>query len=215
MPNLQLRILITAGPTHEPIDPVRYLANRSSGKTGYALAAEACARGHSVTLISGPVHLDPIMDAKNVSVETAVEMRTAVLGAYSDADVVIMAAAVADYRPTTFSEHKIKKAEDEGVLHLSRNPDILRELGKLKEAQLLVGFALETHDQLTSARTKFEEKNLDLLVLNGPANLGGNEGTHQVLSSNGFIEGKTRSKAAFSEYLIDLIEGLTRRGAES
>ena len=212
MPNPNLRILITAGPTHEPIDPVGYIGNRSSGRTGYAIAAEAVRRGHIVTLISGPVALDPVKGASHTDVETAMEMRKAVLDAYRASDVVIMAAAVADYRPVEPSDLKIKKSNGELELHLLCNPDILRELGELKETQRLVGFALETHDEEASARRKFEEKNLDLLVLNGPANLGSDEGAHQILSSGGFLGCETRSKTAFAEYLIDLIEGLIPGG---
>lgn len=208
MPHRALRILVTAGPTHEPIDPVRYIGNRSSGRTGYALAVAAHSLGHEVELISGPVNLPSPEGIPLQNVETAAEMRQAVLNAFACCDVVIMAAAVADFRPSERSPIKLKKTDEDVVLHLSRNPDILRELGELKEHQKLVGFALETHEAEASARRKFEAKNLDLLVLNGPGNLEGSTGTHQILTPEGFLEEATRSKAEFAHHLIKLIETL-------
>ena len=163
----RLHVLVTAGPTREPLDPVRFLSNRSSGKMGYALAEAALAAGHDVTLVSGPVNLSPQADARTIRVETAAEMRTVVLKEARRADVVIMAAAVADYQPASRARHKIKKRKNGLVLRLQKTPDILAELGRRKpQGQLLVGFAAETHRLLIHARQKLQSKNLDLIIAN-------------------------------------------------
>ncbi|MFZ4693863.1 MAG: bifunctional phosphopantothenoylcysteine decarboxylase/phosphopantothenate--cysteine ligase CoaBC [Verrucomicrobiia bacterium] len=162
-----LRCLITAGPTREPVDPVRFLSNRSSGRMGYALAAAALRAGAQVTLVSGPVKISPPIRAHLVRVETAEEMRRATLRTARQADLVIMAAAVADYRPATAVKRKIKKRTERLILHLVKTPDILAELGRRKpRRQVLVGFAAETHELLANARTKLERKNLDFIVAN-------------------------------------------------
>ncbi|MDN5331106.1 MAG: phosphopantothenoylcysteine decarboxylase / phosphopantothenate---cysteine ligase [Tepidanaerobacteraceae bacterium] len=163
------KILITAGPTREPIDPVRFISNRSSGKMGYALAEAAVERGGEVILISGPTCLpQPGGLYKYIKVNTALEMRECVLTYFSWSDVVIKAAAVSDFRPKNYSEHKIKK-EDNAIamtLELEKNPDILKELGGKKEKQLLVGFAAETDEIKENAVEKLNKKNLDLIVVN-------------------------------------------------
>jgi phosphopantothenoylcysteine decarboxylase/phosphopantothenate--cysteine ligase len=160
------RILVTAGPTHEPIDAVRYVANRSSGKMGFAVAVEAARRGARVTLVSGPVHLATPTGMEVVSVETSAEMAAAVFDRYDGVDAVVMAAAVADFRPAAFVEGKIKKENGSLELRLDRTVDILATLGKRKESQLLVGFAAETEDVVQEGRRKLAEKNLDFLVAN-------------------------------------------------
>jgi len=159
-------VLVTAGPTREPLDPVRYFTNRSSGKMGYAVAKAALARGARVVLVSGPVHIEPPSGVEFISVETADEMRDAVIKYFDCADVVVKAAAVADYRPAAVSEHKIKKDNDSLMVELKKNPDILKELGRRKKGQLLVGFAAETRDLVKNAVEKIKEKNLDLIVAN-------------------------------------------------
>lgn len=161
-------VLITAGPTVEAIDPVRYLSNHSSGKMGYALAEAAKARGAKVTLVTGPTKLNPPQGVEVIPVASAQEMLEAVKERYDAQDVVIKAAAVADYRPAQVFEQKIKKQEgEEGLtLHLVKNPDIARELGKIKTHQLLVGFAAETNDLFPNAMEKIRKKNLDLIVAN-------------------------------------------------
>jgi phosphopantothenoylcysteine decarboxylase/phosphopantothenate--cysteine ligase len=162
-----LRCLVTAGPTREPIDPVRFLSNRSSGRMGYALATAALRAGAQVTLVSGPVKIPPPGRAHLVRVETAAEMRRATLHAARQVDLVIMAAAVADYRPATVAKRKIKKQTERLILHLVKTPDILAELGRRKpRRQVLVGFAAETHELLANARIKLERKNLDFIVAN-------------------------------------------------
>jgi phosphopantothenoylcysteine decarboxylase / phosphopantothenate---cysteine ligase len=160
-----IQLLVTAGPTREPLDPVRYLTNHSSGKMGYAVAEEAAKRGARVTLISGPVNLRPPAGVETIQVTTALEMHQAVLGLFPETDVVIKAAAVADYRPATARETKIKKGGDMS-LPLVRNPDILAELGRLKQKQVLVGFAAETDHLAENATAKLTGKNLDMIVAN-------------------------------------------------
>jgi phosphopantothenoylcysteine decarboxylase/phosphopantothenate--cysteine ligase len=160
------RFLVTAGPTREPLDPVRYLSNRSSGKMGYAMARAALRRGAEVTLVTGPTSLAPPSKARMVRVSTAAEMREALLAAFPDSTAVVMAAAVADYRPRSALAKKMNRREGRLAIELEPNPDILAELGRRKSGQLLVGFAAETEDLLENARRKMEEKNLDLIVAN-------------------------------------------------
>ncbi|MEW6696042.1 MAG: bifunctional phosphopantothenoylcysteine decarboxylase/phosphopantothenate--cysteine ligase CoaBC [Bacillota bacterium] len=160
-------VLITAGPTREPLDPVRYLSNRSSGKMGYALARAASLRGARVTLVSGPTNLSPPPAVETIRVETAKEMHHAVLQRFGNVDLVIKAAAVADYRPRETNAQKIKKQGQGMTVEMSQNPDILAELGRLKKPrQLLIGFAAETNDLEKNALAKLNAKNLDLLVAN-------------------------------------------------
>ncbi|HEX9823554.1 MAG TPA: bifunctional phosphopantothenoylcysteine decarboxylase/phosphopantothenate--cysteine ligase CoaBC [Actinomycetota bacterium] len=159
-------VLVTAGPTHEPIDAVRFVGNRSSGRMGYAIASEAAARGAAVTLVSGPTHLPDPPGARVVRVETAAEMRAAVGLVAEDADAVVMAAAVADFRPADPSTAKLKKDAGPPEVRLEPVADILRELGERRGHRVLVGFAAETSDVEAAGRAKLEGKNLDLLVAN-------------------------------------------------
>jgi phosphopantothenoylcysteine decarboxylase/phosphopantothenate--cysteine ligase len=163
-----LKVLVTAGPTIEPIDPVRYVSNRSSGKMGFSIARQALMRGASVTLVSGPTALPPPNGVKFHGVKTAVEMRETVLGCVGDADVVVKAAAVSDYRPRESSAQKIKKGADVMSLDLVKNPDILAELGEKREGEryILVGFAAESEELLANATKKLRDKNLDMVVVN-------------------------------------------------
>jgi phosphopantothenoylcysteine decarboxylase/phosphopantothenate--cysteine ligase len=160
------RILVTAGPTHEPIDPVRYIGNRSSGRMGYAVADEAARRGAEVTLVTGPVALADPPGVNVVRVETAEEMAAAVMLRYPETDAVVMAAAVADFRPNRAASGKLKKESGPPSLTLEPTTDILAVLGKRKEHQVLVGFAAETERLEAEGRRKLAEKNLDLLVAN-------------------------------------------------
>ena len=161
-----LNILITAGPTQEPFDPVRFISNGSSGKMGYALARAAARRAASVTLVSGPTALTPPGGVRFVQVRTAEEMRAAVLENASGQSVIIKAAAVSDYRPKYVKTDKIKKEKTEYCLDLEPNPDILAELGSIKKRCILVGFAMETRNLLDNATKKLREKNLDMIVAN-------------------------------------------------
>jgi phosphopantothenoylcysteine decarboxylase / phosphopantothenate---cysteine ligase len=161
------RILITAGPTHEPIDPVRYVGNRSSGKMGMALAAEAVARGASVTLVLGPGTVPPPAGVEVVGVETAEQMCDAVMARAAGADAIAMAAAVADFRPKVAADRKLKKEQGVPDLVLEPTPDILREVvATRREGQVLVGFAAETADVEAAGREKLRRKGVDLLVAN-------------------------------------------------
>ncbi len=167
------RILVTAGPTEEPLDPVRFLTNKSSGKMGVAVAKRAEARGADVILIAGPMKVPPPDGVRHIPVRTALEMQDRVAEAFPSVDVVIKAAAVADFRPSVVKEGKIKKHEAETSLRLLRNPDILKTLGKNKRKnQILVGFAAETQNPVENAKKKLKEKNLDMLVLNDVSQVG-------------------------------------------
>lgn len=161
-----LKLLVSAGPTREYLDPVRYLSNPSSGRMGYAVAEAARDRGAEVVLVSGPTALPAPWGVEVVRVESALEMREAILGRYSWAQAVVMAAAVADYRPAEVSREKEPKVAAEKVLRLLPNPDILKELGENKGPRVLVGFAMETGEGLARAKEKLLRKNLDLIVLN-------------------------------------------------
>lgn len=160
------KVLVTAGPTIASIDPVRYITNRSSGKMGYAIAEEARDRGAEVILISGPSNIEKPWGIKVIDVSINEEMLNAVDKHFEWADIVIKAAAVADYKPKTYSEKKIKKSEEEFSLQLHKDTDILKKLGSMKKNQILVGFAAESNDLIQNAKTKLEKKNLDYIVAN-------------------------------------------------
>ena len=166
------KLLITAGPNREPLDPVRYLSNRSSGKMGYALARAAIRRGAEVALISGPTELEPPAGARLTSVTTAAEMRHAVLEEFSGCTAVIMAAAVSDYRPVDFARKKIKRGKGPIELRLEPNPDILQEISARKNGKMLVGFAAETGELVANAAKKLKDKNLDMIVANNVSEAG-------------------------------------------
>lgn len=161
------RIMISAGPTIEAIDPVRYITNRSSGKMGYAIAKRAVARGAQVTLVSGKTDLEvPEGLAKFISIESADDLYENLVGEFDSNDVVIQSAAVADYKPKSYSDKKIKKKDSDLRIDLCRNKDIAQELGKIKGNKVLVGFAAETNDVLENAAKKIKKKNLDFIVAN-------------------------------------------------
>ena len=166
------RLLITAGPNRESLDPVRYLSNRSSGKMGYALARAAVRRGAEVVLVSGPTAIDCPSGVRMIAVTTAAEMRDAVLKEFATATAVVMAAAVADYRPVVTADRKIKRGKGPIELRLEPNPDIVKELGQNKDGKMLIGFAAETEDLTVNAAKKLREKNLDMIVANNVAEAG-------------------------------------------
>ncbi|WP_144548956.1 bifunctional phosphopantothenoylcysteine decarboxylase/phosphopantothenate--cysteine ligase CoaBC [Bacillus sp. X1(2014)] len=170
-------VVVTAGPTREKIDPVRFISNHSTGKMGYALAEEAKRQGAQVVLVSGPVNLSASLGIEVVKVESAEEMYKAVMEYYSLADVVIKTAAVADYRPKTSYEHKVKKQAGDSSIELERTKDILMELGKRKKNQVLVGFAAETENVEEYARKKLAAKNADMIVANNVKAEGAGFGT--------------------------------------
>lgn len=210
------KVIVTAGGTREPLDPVRYIGNRSSGKMGYALAEAAKTRGAQVTLISGPTKLKPPEDVAYVAVETAAEMRQAVLNEYQTADIVIKAAAVADYKPRQVALQKIKKAGDTLTLVLEKNPDILLELGQYKKQQILVGFAAETESLLEHAGDKLMRKNLDMIVANDvtQAGAGFNTDTNivKLLYRDGRIEEIAQmTKRELADVIFDKIQQIVKK----
>ena len=166
------RLVITAGPSREAIDPVRYISNRSSGKMGYALARAAARRGAEVVLVSGPTALDCPSGVRRVAVLTAAEMRAAVVDEFATATAVVMAAAVADYRPVVTAAQKIKRGKGAIEIRFEPNPDIIKELGQNKNGKVLIGFAAETEDLTANAAKKLREKNLDMIVANNVAEAG-------------------------------------------
>jgi len=215
-----LDVLVTAGPTQEPIDPVRVITNRSTGTMGYALARAAAERGANVTLVSGPTCLDTPPGVQRIDVTTTKEMHSAVLR-HADADLVLMAAAVADYTPARMTPSKIKKSDkDELALRFRRTTDILEALGEQKRPyQQLVGFALETDDGIANARRKLEEKSLDWIVLNNPLEEGAGFGTTTnrvtLLHRDGYKEElPVLSKPEVANVLLDCVAAV-RVGAGS
>lgn len=180
------KVLLSAGPTYEAIDPVRFIGNHSSGKMGMALAEKAAEMGADVTIVHGPITLKPTNgNIKSIPVQSAAEMFEACTNHYSSADIVIMAAAVSDYRPKHIASQKIKKSEDHLTIELVKNPDILYELGQKKNQQVLVGFALETENAVENAVGKLHKKNCDLIVLNSPGDASGfGKDTNEVILIN-------------------------------
>lgn len=207
------RLLVTAGPTREEIDPVRYLTNYSSGKMGYAIAAAASRRGAEVVLVSGPSQLSSPEGVKLVSVVSAQQMRGAVVDRFPNVDVVVKAAAVADYRPLSRCDQKMKKGRAELVLELEKTTDILADLGKQKNTQILVGFAAETENLLEHATAKMKNKNLDMIVANDVSSV--DVGFHvddnivQFLYPDGRIEKlDIMSKEAVADELLNRVRVL-------
>jgi phosphopantothenoylcysteine decarboxylase/phosphopantothenate--cysteine ligase len=215
-------VLVTAGPTYEDIDPVRYVGNRSSGRMGFALASEAKRRGARVTLVAGPTRVDPPAADEVIRVRSAAEMHAAVMGTSGHADVVIMAAAVADYSPVKPAADKIAKTDARLTLTLERTPDILAELGQLPSRSasgrpILVGFAAETRDVVVRAREKRRRKGADLIVANDVSrnDAGFDVETNAVtlIGSTGETEISPRAKQDVASAILDHIEQLIRTRA--
>ena len=210
------RIVITAGPTREAIDPVRFVSSRSSGRMGYALAEAAARRGASVCLVSGPSPLPPPYGVELVRVETAAQMREAVMRERAAAHAVVMAAAVSDWAPATAAASKIKKSGGPLTLDMEPGPDILAELGKSKGDLLLVGFAAETESLVEGARTKLEQKNLDFVVANDVSNpaSGMESADNEVIildRRGGRVDVPRASKETIAEAILDRIFSEWRR----
>jgi phosphopantothenoylcysteine decarboxylase/phosphopantothenate--cysteine ligase len=207
-------VLITAGPTREAIDPVRYISNRSSGKMGYALAEAALDRGARVILVSGPVALRPPSAAEFVSVETAAEMRTAVLANLDLASVVIKAAAVADYTPKAPASQKLKR-RGPLTLELEPTPDIAAELASRKRGQILVGFAAETEDVLENARKKLVSKCLDAIVANDVSQpdigMDSDRNAVTILTGDEVVEVPAASKPEVARRILDVVKKIRSR----
>jgi phosphopantothenoylcysteine decarboxylase / phosphopantothenate---cysteine ligase len=210
------RILVTAGPTHEPIDAVRFVGNRSSGKMGFAVAREASRRGAAVTLVAGPTYLPAPPGVEVIRVETAEEMRDAILARFDQADAVVKAAAVADWRPKERAEGKMKKDAGAPEVLLEPTPDILRELGERKGNRVLVGFAAETEDLEAAGREKLRGKHLDLVVVNevGRPGTGFEADTNRalILSADGDDEPlRERTKADLAATICDRLQAMLSR----
>ena len=209
MPLIGQKILITAGPTYEPIDPVRYIGNHSSGKMGYAIANEAASQGAEVVLVSGPTDEIPIHPAiKLVRTNTADEMLEACLQDFNDCNILVMAAAVADYKPKNLKKNKIKKSEKTSSIELVKTVDILQQLGEKKSNQLLVGFSLETENELVNAKTKLKKKNIDAIVLNSLADKGAGfqHNTNKITFIPARGKHKTYPLKNKSEVAVDILD---------
>jgi len=194
-----IKVLITSGPTCEDIDPVRFITNRSTGKMGYAIAAEAALRGAEVVLDSGPSSLPTPPGVICCQTRSARDMCAEVLKHYDQCQVVIGAAAVADYRPEACAEHKIKKSDDDLKIHLTRNPDILGLLGENKGEHILVGFAAETQDLLQNGSAKMKKKNLDLLIANDVTMAGAGFASDTNVVSIMYRDGEVKSLPLMSK----------------
>ena len=207
------KILITSGRTKENIDPIRYLSNNSSGKMGYSLAQAATDLGAEVTLISGPTNLEIPKGLKNfILVESALEMYEKVNEYFRYTDIFIACAAVADYRPKEYKKEKIKKSDSDLIIELVRNPDILAEMGKKKNKQLLVGFAAETNDIKENALKKLEKKNLDIIVANNASTMGRDSNTIEIIKKDKTsveISQKNKIELAY-DILLEVVSTLKR-----
>lgn len=215
-----MRLLVTAGPTCEDIDEVRYLTNRSSGRMGYAVAAEAAGRGHQVFLVSGPTYLPAPQGVTVKSARSARDLLDLCLRLFPDCDAMVAAAAVADYRPAEPARGKLKKSGGDLVLRLKRNPDVARELGAIKRpGQVVVGFALEASDiyeSRSSAEAKLADKKQDMAVLNGPAAMGAAGAEVSFFTpEKGWTEPEVLDKAAVACRIVDYLEARLNRPHET
>lgn len=206
------KALVTAGPTREAIDPVRFVSNASSGRMGYALARAAKRRGAEVVLISGPTDLPRPSGVTCVSVSTAEEMNEAAVRYYPQSTLVIMAAAISDYRPKKSYSEKVKKDASTLSVELERTEDVLKQMGRKKKGQFLVGFALETENLEENARKKLKDKNLDMVVANGPAGLAGATNEVLIINRDGEIEAvPPLNKDDIADRILDRVVRLKSR----
>lgn len=204
------KVLVSAGPTIAPIDPVRYLTNRSTGKMGYAIAEEARDRGAEVILVSGPTNLNPPKNVRIINIKTNEEMKNEIFNNFEWADIVIKSAAVADYKPKEYSKEKIKKGEGDLNICLTRDNDILKSLGDIKTHQVLVGFAAESNDVLKNAEKKLKNKNLDFIVANditsSDTGFGSEDNKVVIISKNNEkLELEKMSKKEVASNIFDMI----------
>ncbi|MDV8108603.1 bifunctional phosphopantothenoylcysteine decarboxylase/phosphopantothenate--cysteine ligase CoaBC [Bacillus sp. BAU-SS-2023] len=210
-------MIITAGPTVESIDPVRYITNRSTGKMGYSIAKKAIERGADVTLVSGPTNIVPPQNLKKfIQIESAEDMYNAVLENMDENEVIIKSAAVADYRPKEYSDNKIKKSDDDLSIRLDRTKDIALELGKIKNNKILVGFAAETNDLLENAKNKIQKKNLDFIVANDLTQDGAGFGVDtnivKIIDREGVIQEHPKmKKEEVADVILDKIKTLLNK----
>ncbi len=208
-------VLVTAGPTREAIDPVRFISNNSTGKMGFAIAERAAKRGARVHLVSGPVNLETPWGVTRHNIVSAEEMHSKVMELYTQCDIIIKAAAVADYAPETVFGQKVKKTEEELVLRLKKNPDILYELGKLKGDRILVGFAMETENLIENAGQKVNKKNLDFIVANDLNEVGAgfaaDTNVVKLIDREGNIESiPLKKKHEVADIILDRIRAIKR-----
>ncbi len=207
-----MRVLITAGPTVEFLDSVRFFSNSSSGRMGYAIAKEALGRAHDVVLITGPVSLSPPKDAQVFQVTSAVEMLKAARLRFEECDVAIMAAAVCDYRPKVKHADKLKKGNTNFTIQLEPTEDICAALGAVKEHRKVIGFALEDHNHHKHAENKLARKQCDMIILNSPENIGANEGAIEIYSpATGWSPIIRGAKATLASAILDAVEGVALR----
>lgn len=204
------KVLISAGPTIAPIDPVRYITNRSTGKMGYAIAEEARDRGAEVILVSGPTNLNPPKNVRIINIKTNEEMKNEIFNNFDWADIVIKSAAVADYKPKEYSKEKIKKGESDLNLCLTKDSDILKSLGEMKTHQVLVGFAAESNNVLENANKKLKNKNLDFIVANDITSSDTGFGTDDnkvviISKDNEMLELEKMSKKEVASNIFDMI----------
>ncbi|MBI4718907.1 MAG: phosphopantothenoylcysteine decarboxylase [Planctomycetes bacterium] len=208
-----MQLLVTAGPTREYLDTVRYLSNASSGRMGYAIAAEAARRGHKVTLVSGPVELPDPAGVDVVRVVSAHAMLRAAVALFEECRAAIMAAAVADYRPATRRDQKMKKRRRSMSIQLVPTEDICAHLGRDKGNRIVVGFAMEDHDHHEHAMEKLRRKHCDAIVLNGPGNVGGESGEIEIFRDDiGWQPARSGTKAQLAGAVVDLVEDLIATG---
>ena len=211
------KIMITAGPTVESIDPVRYLTNRSTGKMGYAIAKMAANRGAEVTLVSGPTNIEPPSNIKKlIKVQSAKDMYDAIIDNFDENQVIIKSAAVADYKPKNYSDKKIKKSNDDLIIELDRNKDIAYELGKIKKNKILVGFAAETNDLIENAKGKISKKNLDFIVANdlteSDAGFGTDTNIVKIIDKDGNIAKYPQMKKdEVADVILDKVKSLLEK----
>lgn len=208
------RVLVTAGPTQESIDPVRYITNHSSGKMGYAVARQAMLRGAEVTLVSGKVNLPPVPFVKMIYITTAEDMYNAVTAEFENTDIVIKAAAVADFRPKRIADDKLKKADGMDSIELEPTKDILKELGKNKKNRFICGFSMETKNMTENSRKKLENKNLDMIVCNNlkveGAGFQGDTNVVTVIDKTNITELGIMSKIEVADKILDRIAEINK-----
>ena len=204
-----MRILVTAGPTREYFDSVRFISNPSSGKMGFAIAAEAVSRGHDVVLVSGPVAIADPSNVRVVHVGSAQEMFNAAVSAFEECHVAVMTAAVCDYRPTRRLDHKLKKENRVRPIQLRPTRDICAHLGRTKGDRVVVGFAMEDHNHRANAERKLQRKHCDAIVLNGIENVAGDDAEIEILrADSGWQAAIGGSKVVLAEAVVDLVENL-------
>ena len=211
-----MRILVTAGPTREYFDTVRFISNPSSGKMGYAIARKAAQRGHEVILVSGPVDLPDPQGVRVLRVVSAHEMFEASVAEFETCDAAIMTAAVCDYRPSRKLDHKLKKQPRVRPIHLQPTKDICAHLGRIKKHRIVIAFAMEDHDHYAHAEAKLKKKRCDAIVLNGIANVGGDDAEVEILvARRGWSGPLAGSKMEIAGKVVMLTETLARGDAPS